>query len=64
MLVMSSSEINDLLASNSVSYDLICKDAMISLHDMQQSLPPMVANILQEYADIFLCEVPSGLPPL
>jgi hypothetical protein len=39
-------EINELLPSNSVSYALICIDALISLHDMQQSLPPIVANIL------------------
>jgi hypothetical protein len=26
-------------------------------------MPPMVANILQEYADVFPCEVPLGLPP-
>jgi hypothetical protein len=43
---------------------LICKDALISLHDLQQSLPPIVADILQEYADVFPCEVPAGLPPL
>jgi hypothetical protein len=47
-----------------ISYALTCKDALISLHDMQQSLPPMVANILQEYADVFPSEVPLGLPPL
>jgi hypothetical protein len=57
-------EVNELLASNSISYALICKDALISLHDIQQSLPPIVANILQEYADVFLSEVPVGLPPL
>jgi hypothetical protein len=38
------SEVNELLASNSVSY------ALISLHDLQQSLPPIVPDILQEYA--------------
>jgi hypothetical protein len=43
-----------------ISYALTCKDALISLHDMQQSLPPMVANILQEYADVFPSEVPLG----
>jgi hypothetical protein len=63
-LLSNKSEINDLLASNSISSALICKDALISLHDMQQSLPPMVANILQEYANIFPSEVPLGLPPL
>jgi hypothetical protein len=43
---------------------MICKDALISLHDLQQSLLPIVADILQEYADVFPSEVPAGLPPL
>jgi hypothetical protein len=63
-LLSTKSEVNELLASNSISYALVCKDALISLHDMQQLLPPIVANILQEYADVFPCEVPAGLPPL
>jgi hypothetical protein len=63
-LISTKSEVNELLASNSVSYALICKDALISLHNLQQLLPPIVADILQEYADVFPCEVPVGLPPL
>jgi hypothetical protein len=63
-LLSTKSEVNELLASNSISYALICKDALISLHDMQQLLPPIAANILQEYANVFPCEVPVGLPPL
>jgi hypothetical protein len=39
-LLSTKSEVNELLASNYVSYALICKDALISLHDLQQSLPP------------------------
>jgi hypothetical protein len=26
--------------------------------------PPMVANLLQEYADVFAKDLPPGLPPL
>jgi hypothetical protein len=63
-LLTTKSEVNELLDSNSVSYALICKDALISLHDMQQLLPPVVANILLEYAYVFPSEVPVGLPPL
>jgi hypothetical protein len=63
-LLSTKSEVNELLASNFVSYALICKDALISLHDLQQSLLPMVADILQEYADVFPSDVPVGLPPL
>jgi hypothetical protein len=57
-LLSTKSEVNELLASNSVSY------ALILLHDMQQSLTPIMANILQEYADVFPSEVPAELPPL
>jgi hypothetical protein len=53
-------EVNELLASNSISYVLICKDALISLYDMQQLLPPIVANILQEYADVFQVKFQRG----
>jgi hypothetical protein len=45
-LLCTKSEVNELLASNSVSYALICKDALISFHDLEQSLPPIVADIL------------------
>jgi hypothetical protein len=45
-LLSTKSEVKELLASNSISYALICKDALISLHDLQQSLPPIVADIL------------------
>jgi hypothetical protein len=34
-LLSTKSEVNELLASNSVFYALICKDALISLHDLQ-----------------------------
>jgi hypothetical protein len=44
-LLSTKSEVNELLASYSVSYALICKDALISLHDLQQSLPPIVASL-------------------
>jgi hypothetical protein len=63
-LLSTKSEVNELLASNSISYALICKDVLISLHDMPQLLPPIVASILQEYADVFQTEVPAGLPSL
>jgi hypothetical protein len=63
-LLSTKSEVNELLASNSISYALICKDALISLHDMQQLLPPIMANILQEYANVFPSDVLAGLPPL
>ena len=60
-LLATKSEINELIASTSVAYALVCKDALISLHDMQQSLSPAVAIILQEYSDVFPSEILAGL---
>ena len=45
-------------------YAFICKDALFSLEDMHHTLPPAVTNLLQEYADVFLPEIPPGLPPI
>jgi hypothetical protein len=58
------SDINDLIATTSVVYAFVCKDALISIHDMQHYLPPAVANVLQEYFDVFPIKIPAGLPPI
>ena len=52
-LLATKSDINELVASTSVAYALVCKDALILVHDMQHSLPPVVANISQEYSNVF-----------
>jgi hypothetical protein len=63
-LLATKSDINDLIATTSVAFALVCKDALISIHNMQHSLPPAIANILQEYSDVFPSEIPAGLPPI
>jgi hypothetical protein len=63
-LLAMKSDVNDLFASTSVAYALVCKDALISIQDKQHSLPPVIANILQEYSDVFPSEIPEGLPPI
>jgi hypothetical protein len=45
-------------------YAIVCKDFLFSFEDMPPSLPPTVANLLQEYMDIFPQDVPPGLPPI
>jgi hypothetical protein len=57
-------DVNELFASTSVSYASVCMEALISIHDMQHSLPLVVANILQEYSDVFPCEIPARQPPI
>ena len=53
-----------LLATKSVCYALLCKEALFSFEDVPSSLPPVVTNILQEFADVFPQDVPPGLPPI
>ncbi|XP_072146348.1 uncharacterized protein [Setaria viridis] len=46
-------------------YALICSSVLVSLDDAPSlDIPPVVANILQEYADVFPKDLPPGLPPL
>src|SRR5688572_27631436 len=45
-------------------YALICSSVLVSLDDAPSlDIPPAVANILQEYADVFPKDLPPGLPP-
>ncbi|WVZ81234.1 LOW QUALITY PROTEIN: hypothetical protein U9M48_028633 [Paspalum notatum var. saurae] len=45
-------------------YALLCKRVLFSLDDMPPSLLSAVANLLQEFKDVFPTEIPPGLPPL
>jgi hypothetical protein len=45
-------------------YAIVCKEVLFSFEDMPPSLPPAVANLLQEYMDVFTQDVPPGLPPI
>jgi hypothetical protein len=63
-LLSTKSDINDLIATTCVAYALVCKDALISIHDMQHSLTPAITNVLQEYSDVFPSEILAGLPPI
>jgi hypothetical protein len=45
-------------------YALVCKHALFSLDDASVVLPPVVANLLQEYMNILPSELPPGIPPL
>jgi hypothetical protein len=45
-LLASKSDIDEFIATASVAYALVCKDALISIHDMQHFLPSAVANVL------------------
>ena len=57
-------DIAEIDVSNTICYAIICKEVLFSFEDMPPSLPPAVANILQEFADVFPDDVPPGLPPI
>jgi hypothetical protein len=46
-------------------YALVCSSVLVSLADAPSlDIPPAVANLVQEYADVFPKDLPLGLPPL
>jgi hypothetical protein len=63
-LLATKTDINELIATTSIAYALVCKDDLISIHDMLHSLPPAVTNVLQEYFDVFSSKMSVGLPPI
>ena len=63
-LLASKSDISELDVNTSVCYGLVCKEVLFSFEDIPPTLPPAVANILQEYADVFPKDMPPGLPPI
>ena len=62
--IATKSDLDEIDATTAVCYALICKQTLFSLQDIPLSLPPIVTNLLQEYADVFPKEVPPGLPPI
>lgn len=64
VLLATKSDITELGANNSVCYALICKETLFSFQDVHVSLPPAIANLLQEYKDVFPNDIPPGLPPI
>jgi hypothetical protein len=46
-------------------YDaLLCRQVLFSLDNITMPMPCAITNILQEFKDFFLAEIPQGLPPL
>jgi hypothetical protein len=63
-LFTTKSDVNELSASTRPCYALVCKHALYSIKVASIALPPAIANLLQEYMDVFPLELPPGLPPV
>ena len=64
VLLATKSEIIEMTTSNYVCFAIMFKEALFSYEDMPLSMPPAVADLLQEYGDVFPKEIPPGLPPI
>jgi hypothetical protein len=63
-LLASKSDIAEIDVNITPCYAIVCKEVMFSFEDISPSLPPAVVKLLQEYMDVFLQDVPPGLPPI
>jgi hypothetical protein len=65
VLLATRADFDDLHGAHLPCYALVCSSVHILLDDAPSlAIPPMVANLLQEYADVFPKDLPPGLPPL
>jgi hypothetical protein len=58
---------SDLTISTNVDvpfHGLVSRQVLFSLEDITTPLPRAITNLLQEFKDVFLAEIPLGLPPL
>jgi hypothetical protein len=63
-LLASKSDLAEIDVNITPCYAIVRKEVLSSFDDMPPSLPPAVANLLQEFMDVFPQDVPPGLPPI
>jgi hypothetical protein len=63
-LLASKSDLAEIDVNITPCYAIVWKEVLFSFEDMPPSLPHVVANLLQEYIDVFPQDVPPGLPPI
>jgi hypothetical protein len=65
VLLDTKSDFDDVHADNLHCYALVCSHMVFSLDDAPSlDISPIVTKLLQDYADVFLKELPPSLPPV
>jgi hypothetical protein len=65
VLIATRADFDELCDAHLPCYALVCSSLFVSLDGAPSlDIPPVVANLLQEYADVFPDDLPPGLPPL
>ena len=59
-LLATKPDINELVASTSVAYALVCKDALILVHDMHHSLPLLLLTFCRSFQMFFQVRYQRG----
>ena len=52
------------LLAKRITFILMYKEAFFNTNDLDKSLPSVERIFLEEFEDVFLEEVPKGLPPI
>jgi hypothetical protein len=65
VLLATRADFDDIQDAHLPCYALVCSSVLVSLYDAPSlDIPPAVADLLQEYTDVFPKDLPPGLPPL
>ncbi|XP_027158001.1 uncharacterized protein LOC113759619 [Coffea eugenioides] len=64
MLLIKAKKVRKLMRDEQPLLMLVSKEVALNVHELDTNIPLEVKSLLQEYADIFPEDVPSGLPPL
>ena len=63
-LIARSSEVRHALSASKPIFVLLYKGVCLATNDINSCFPSAFSDLLQEFKDIFLEEMPSGLPPV
>ncbi|XP_027127804.1 uncharacterized protein [Coffea arabica] len=64
MLLIKAKKVRKLMRDEQSLLMLVSKEVALNVHELDTDIPLEVKSLLQEYADVFPEDMPSGLPPL